>query len=637
MFAATELEMHLVRSLALAVLAGLGGASMASCVSSTGIDDAATVVASVAIDPPSSTLVIGAAAPLTAVVQDANGRPAAGMAILWTVKDPGVASVSQTGVVTGRAVGSTQVAANVNGVSAVASITVRLAPVASVLIQPDTRSLVLGQSATLTATPRDASGLALAGRAVAWTSSNAAVASVAPTGVVTANAVGTTIITATSEGASANATVTVSPVPVASLAIVPSSATVTVGQTAALAATVKDANGLTVTDRVVAWSSSDDRIATVSTAGVVRGIAPGSAVVSATSEGVTGTSALTVVSVAVGSVAVLPTSATVQRGATATLTATVKDVTGAVATDRQVAWSTSNASVASVSATGVVTGNAIGAATITASSGGRSGSAAITVIPVPVGSVAVEPVTADLLVGQTVAVTPTVRDANGTVVTDRLVTWSSSNTAVATVSSTTGVVTAKSPGSATITTTSEGRWATTSVTVTQVPVATITLQPPALTIAPGQAAALTATTRTADGTVVTGRTITYASDNSGVARVSTTTGVVTGVASGTAVVTATSEGKSASTAVTVQPAVSFVLVSPGLVLIRKTGTVQLSAAAYDANSNRIFGRAVTWSSDDSSVAVVDANGLVTTKTAGTVLITATIDGKSDSSLITVTN
>jgi uncharacterized protein YjdB len=628
--------MHLARRLALAALAGLVSASLASCGSSTGIDGAESVVASVAIDPPSSTLVIGAAAPLTAVVQDADGRPATGVSVVWTVKDPGVAGISQTGVVTGRAVGSTQVAASVNGVSAVASITVRLAPVASVVIQPETRALLLGQSAAFAATPRDANGVGLTGRAVAWTSSNPAVAGVGPTGVVTASSVGTATITATSEGVSANATVMVSPVPVGSVAIVPSSATVTVGQTAALAPTVKDANGLTVTDRVVAWSSSDDRIATVSTAGVVRGIAPGSAVISATSEGVTGTAAVTVVSVAVGSVTVLPTSANVQRGATTILTATVKDVTGAVATDRQVTWSTSNASVASVSATGVVTGNATGTATIAASSGGKSGSAAITVVPVPVGSVAVDPTTAALRVGETLTITPTVRDANGTVVTDRVVTWSSSSAAVATVSSTTGVVTAKSAGTATISATSEGRSATTSVTVTQVPVATITLQPTTLTIAPGQTAALTATTKTADGTVVTGRTITYASDNSGVARVSTT-GVVTGAAFGTAVITATSEGQSATTAVTVQPAVSFVLVSPSLVLVRKTGTVQLSAAAYDGNSNRIFGRAVTWSSDDPSVATVDANGLVTTKKVGTVLITATIDGKSDSSFITVTN
>jgi lactocepin len=116
-----------------------------------------------------------------------------------------------------------------------------------------------------------------------------------------------------------------------------------------------------------------------------------------------------------------------------------------------------------------------------------------------------------------------------------------------------------------------------------------------------------------------------------------TTGVVTGVTSGTAVVTATSEGKSATAAVTVQPAVSFVLVSPGLVLIRKAGTVQLSVAAYDASNNRIVGRAVIWSSDDQAVATVDATGLVTTKKAGVVQITATIDGKSDSSIITVTN
>ena len=544
--------MSLARRLALTALTSLVGVSLASCGSPTGAGDAGGAVASVAIDPPSSTLVVGAAAPLTAVVQDASGRPASGVSIVWSVRDTSVASVSQAGVVTGRDVGSTQVAASVNGVSAVASITVRPAPVATVQVEPDTRALVLRQSASFTATPRDAGGRTLSGRPVTWTSSNGAVASVTPAGLVTANAVGAATITATIEGVSANATVTVSPVPVGSVTIAPSSATVTVGQTAALVPTVKDATGLIVTDRVVAWSSSDDHIATVSTGGVVRGIAPGAVVISATSEGVSGSAAVTVVSVAVGSVTVLPTSATVQLGATTTLTATVKDVTGAVATDRQVVWSTSNGSVASVSSTGEVTGKATGTATITASSGGRSGSATIAVVPVPA------------------------------------------------------------------------------------PVATLTLEPSSLTLAPGQTAPLTATPKAADGTALTGRTVTYASDNTAVARVSST-GVVTGVALGTATVTATSEGKSASATVTVQPAVSFVLVSPGLVLVRRGATVQLSAAAYDANSNRIFGRTVTWSSDDQTVATVDPNGLVTTKKAGTVLITATIDGKSDSAILSVTN
>ncbi len=628
--------MQRARGVALSALAGLLGASLASCGSPTGSDSGAIIVASVAIDPPSSTLVIGAATPLSAVVQDASGRPAASVSVVWSVQDASVASVTNTGLVTGRAVGTTQVAASVNGVSAVATIKVRLAPVASLVIQPDTRVLLPGQSATFTATPRDANGVALIGRAVEWTSSNTAVANVAPTGVVTANAVGTTTISATSEGVTASAIVTVSPVPVATVTILPSNTTVTVGLTAILAPTVRDANGLAVIDRVLTWSSSDERVATVSTAGVVRGLAPGSAVIAATSEGVTGTAVVTVVSIAVGSVTVLPTSATVQRGANTNLTATVKDATGAVVTDRAVTWSTSNTSIASVSATGVVTANAVGSVTISASSGGRSGSVLITVVPVPVGNVTVDPTTADLLVGQTITIMPTVRDANGMVVSDRIVTWSSSNTGVATVSSSTGVVTAKSVGTATITVTSEGKSATTTVTVKQVPVATITLQPPTLTIAPGQTAVLTATTKTADGTVVTGRTITYASDNTGIARVSTT-GVVTGVSSGTAVITATSEGRSATTAVTVQPAVYSVLVSPSLVLIRRNSTVQLTAAAYDGNNNRIFGRAVTWSSDDETVATVDANGLVTARLAGVVRIKATIDGRSDSSVITVTN
>ena len=436
-----------------------------SCGGAASVDGAPSTVATIAIDPPSSTLVVGAVTPLTAMVQDASGTRASGVIVLWTTRDTAIATVSPAGVVTAHAVGSTQVAASANGVSAIAAIDVRPAPVATVVVEPATRAVVLGQTASLTATTRDASAAPLAGRAVKWSTSDGAIATVSSSGDVTGIALGTATITATSEGVSGSATVTVTRVPVATVSITPASGTVTVGQTATLSAGVKDANGVVVSDRVVVWSSSDSRIVTVSTSGVVRGVAPGLAVITATSEGVSGTAAVAVVSVAVGRVTVLPTSVIVRRGATTLLTATVSDVNGAVMPDQQVGWSSSNTAVASVSATGVVTGNAVGTATITATSG----------------------------------------------------------------------------------------------------------------------------------------------------------------------------GKSATAAVTVQPPVAFVIVSPGLVFMRKGGTVQLDAVAYDADGNRLGGRTITWTSNDPGIATVSATGLVTAKGTGVVQVTATIEGQSDWSLVTVTN
>jgi uncharacterized protein YjdB len=317
------------------------------------------------------------------------------------------------------------------------------------------------------------------------------------------------------------------------------------------------------------------------------------------------------------------------------LSAEVRDANDVVVTDRAVTWASSNAAVATVSATGVVTAVTTGTTTIIATSEGKTGSATISVVPMPVGSVTVSPATADVTVGQTVTLSSTVRDTSGAIVVDRPVTWRSSDIAIATVSSA-GVVTGVAPGTVTITATSETQSGSAAVTVQPVPVATVTLDPTSVTLEPGQTATLVATTKSGDGTVLTGRTVTFSSDDVGVARV-TSDGVVTGVAPGVATITATSEGKTATATVTVQPAVASVIVSPNEVSLHRNATVQLSATAYDASDNVILGRTVTWTSSDDHLATVSGTGLVTARRTGTVMITATIDGRSGTAQVRITN
>jgi uncharacterized protein YjdB len=253
----------------------------------------------------------------------------------------------------------------------------------------------------------------------------------------------------------------------------------------------------------------------------------------------------------------------------------------------------------------------------------------------PVGSVNVSPATANVIAGQAITLSATVRDTSGAVVADRVVTWQSSNSSVATVSSA-GVVTGKVAGTVTITATSETRSGSAAVTVQPVPVATVTLAPKSVTLEPGRTATLVATTKSAAGTVLTGRAVTFSSDNAGVARVSSD-GVVTAVGPGAATITASSEGKTATATVTVRPSVARVVVSPGETYLRRGGTVQLSATAYDSSDHVIIGRAVTWTTSDDHVAKVSDTGLVTARRSGTVTITATIDGRSVTAMVRITN
>src|SRR5204863_239008 len=97
------------------------------------------------------------------------------------------------------------------------------------------------------------------------------------------------------EGQSGTAAIAVTTVPVASVAVTPASATIQVGQTQQLAATLKDASGNTLSGRAVSWSSSNSSVASVSSSGLVTGIAAGSAVITATSEGKSGRATLTLV------------------------------------------------------------------------------------------------------------------------------------------------------------------------------------------------------------------------------------------------------------------------------------------------------------------------------------------------------
>src|SRR5207248_4646611 len=106
-----------------------------------------------------------------------------------------------------------------------------------------------------------------------------------------------------------------------------------------------------------------------------------------------------VTNVPVASVTVSPTAAGVTVGATTQLTATPKDANGTALSGRVVTWATSNAAAATVSASGLVTGVAAGSATITATSEGQSGTAAVTVTNVPVASVTVSPAVASVPVG----------------------------------------------------------------------------------------------------------------------------------------------------------------------------------------------------------------------------------------------
>jgi uncharacterized protein YjdB len=248
-----------------------------------------------------------------------------------------------------------------------------------VSVTPATAGINVGATQQLTATPKDASGNTLTGRTITWASDNTAAATVSSSGLVKGIAAGTAHVTATCESQSGSSTITVTLVPVASVSVTPATAGINVGATQQLSATPKDASGNTLTGRTITWASDNTAAATVSSSGLVKGIAAGSAHVTATCESQSGSSTITVTLVPVASVAVSPSSATIGVSATQQLSATPKDAGGNALSGRTITWSTDNVAAATVSSSGLVTGIAAGSATITATCEGKSGTCAITV------------------------------------------------------------------------------------------------------------------------------------------------------------------------------------------------------------------------------------------------------------------
>ena len=439
------------------------------------------------------------------------------------------------------------------------------APVATVVVTPATASVQPGATRQLTATLRDATGNVLTGRAIAWTSSATGVATVSATGLVTAVSAGSADVRALSEGVADTSAITVPapppPAPVATVVVTPATANIQAGATQQLAVVLRDAGGNVLTGRTIMWESAATGVATVSAAGLVTGVAPGSAGVRAISEGVADTSTITVTAppppAPVATVVVTPATASIAIGATQQLTAVLRDAGGNVLTGRAVTWESAATGVATVSATGLVTAVAAGSAGVRAISEGVADTSTITVAaappPAPVATVVVTPASASVQIGATRQLTAVLRDAGGNVLTGRTITWESSATGVATVSAT-GLVTAVAAGSAGVRAISEGVADTSAITVPAppAPVASVELTPATATVNVGQTQQFTVTLRDAGGNVLTGRTITWQSLTNAVATISTA-GLVTAVSAGTVMVLASCEGVADTSTITVPP------------------------------------------------------------------------------------
>ena len=324
----------------------------------------------------------------------------------------------------------------------------------------------------------------------------------------------------------------------------------------------------------------------------------------------------------VSSVSLSQPTAEMIIGETIQLTATVLPSN---ASQNTITWASSKASVATVEA-GRVTAIAEGAATITASTGGKSATCTVTVSKgvIAVTSVELNKTSLDLVEGDSETLVATVKPDDAT---DKTVTWSTSDKTIATVEN--GKVTAVKEGEATITAKAGEKSATCKVTVAKkvIPVESVTLNKTELALTKGQSETLTATVSPEDAT---DKTVTWSSSDETIASV-TQNGLITALKSGETIITAKAGEKSATCKVTIKTPVESVSLDRTSVSLEEGQTTKLVATI---NPNDADEKTVEWSTSSSSIATV-TDGVVSAVAEGTATITAKAGGKSATCEVTV--
>ncbi len=247
--------------------------------------------------------------------------------------------------------------------------------------------------------------------------------------------------------------------------ITPASATLTaLGDTLQLSATVADRKNQPVPGATMSWSSSSSSVASVSADGLVTARGNGDATITATSGGASNKVEITVAQ-ASAEINITPASAKLTAlEDTLQLSATVRDEKNQPIPSAIVSWSSSDPSVVSVSANGLVTALGNGTAAIRATSGAKSVTADITAEQLPT-TIEITPANAlSIVTGQTLQLSVAVRDSNNNPIAGAEINWRSSNPSVAGISPT-GLVTARSNGQTTIIVSAGGLSHTVTITV----------------------------------------------------------------------------------------------------------------------------------------------------------------------------
>jgi len=645
-----------------AVLTGCGWSS-ASYESPSSTPPALT---SIAVGPPDSQVPMGMTNQFSATGIYSDGtKQVLSSQVTWISANASIASIDAAGVARAISPGATTVTAVMGRLSGSTTLAVTPASLVSIGVTPANPSIASGTTAALKAigaysdnSAQDLSNL------VNWSSSAPAIAAVSNTmgtnGVASGLSPGSATISATLGGTAGSTILSVTAATLVSIGVTPASPSIAAGLTAAMHATgVYTDNSTHDITSLVSWSSSAPSIAAVGnnsgTMGTVTALSPGSASVTATLGGITGSTSLTVTAATLVSIGVTPANPSIASGLKSQLTAigtytdhTMQNLTASVI------WSSSAPSFAPVSNAvgyeGLASALSPGSASITATLGTVTGSTNLTVTAATLVSIGVTPSNPSIASGLTRQLIATgVYTDNSTQDLTAVAVWTSSAPTVASVSNapgSIGLATAIGPGSTTISASSGSISGTTLLAVTPATLVSLAVTPANPSIANGTSQQFVAIgTYTDNSTQNLTTSVTWSTSNTGLAAISNASGsngLATALAQGSMTITAALGVVAGSTGLTVTPAA---LVSIGVTPANPNtpsglATQFVATGTYTDNSTQNLTTSVSWGSSNSSIAAISnaagSNGLATALVQGSATISASLGSVSGTTGMTVT-
>ncbi len=465
--------------------------------------------------------------------------------VTWTSADPNVAAV-ENGVVTGVSVGTTTITATVGNKTATCDVTVT-SPLKEIKVNPSEVTVLKNQSQTVNIEylPADTTD----DKTITWSIDNSKVADIVENGAevtITGKKQGEAVVTATSaNGLTSTCKVEVKEVPITAIKLDVTSKKLEPGETQAVNVEYLPAD--TTDEKAVTWKSSNTDVATVDENGVITAVAGGQADITATTAN--GVSAICKITVPIhlNGISLEKASLNLRKGQSSEALSVVYDPVNTT-DELPTIWSSSDETVATVNAQGVVTGLKEGTATIKVQVGTFCATCEVTVSEIHVNELKVaEGTPSKLYKGQSHKLNVKVLPEDTTDAVELI--YESSDDAVATVSAD-GTVTAVKEGTAQITIkTADGRVSTVyEVNVKEIPLQKIVFQEEVTPLEEGKTAQLTILYNPADTTDA--KDVTWSSSDESVATIDQN-GLLTAVKAGKTTITAKVGDKEVSYELTV--------------------------------------------------------------------------------------